>query len=288
MPQRALVELARTRHEPLRRRALGRPARGRADRLLDLQRSAGNRAVTVLVQRDRARNPLDPVGFSTFGDWLAALPSGAVDDKALDITGEVGKKLPDLSSLVVDLKADCADVTILLKHYYYGAHGKTIKIPAQTDTRPRKRISFPIGAGVDRKQLRMALVNLGTVHFQDMRKADRIISYYGGPKPLTNLAAIMKAGLEPGDVLVWKKLEGIKGNFSGHIQTVQHIWSSVPEGGSLWEIEVLQGTMESGKAVGQIQSKKLSSFLLTGRYQGDGPITYRPNNEEKFFGAGKW
>lgn len=108
-----------------------------------------------------------------------------------------------------NLRADCADVTILLKHYYYGAHGQTIKIPAQTDTRPRNRITFPIGAGVTHQKLRMALVNIGTAHFQDMRKADRIISYFGGSTPILNLAAIVRAGLSPGDVLVWKKLDGI-------------------------------------------------------------------------------
>ena len=97
----------------------------------------------------------------------------------------------------------------------------------------------------------------------------------------------MQAGLTSGDVLVWKKLAGVKGRFSGHIQTVQHITLSSSDFGR-WTIEVLQGTMESGKAVGQIQSKLLTSHLLTGRADGDGPITYRPNNEEEFYGAGRW
>lgn len=262
-----------------------RPA-GAAPLLLDLQHRAGNGAVSALVQRDRASSPLDPAKFSSFGDWLSALPSGAVDATALDITAEVRKELPGLADLVVDLRADCADVTILLKHYFHRAHGQTIKIPAQTDTKPRKRIHFPIGAGVDRKQLKTALVQLGTVHFHDMRKADKIISYYGGRKPFTNLARILQ-DLVPGDVLVWKKLAGVKGNFSGHIQTVQHI-TFVHGFSKTVEIEVLQGTLESGKALGQIQSKKLTALLLTGKPDGNGPITYQPDGEERFYGAGKW
>jgi len=210
-------------------------------RLVDLQRAAGNRDVTALVQRDKALNPMDPRNFASYGAWLATLPSGAVDETSVDVTEKVRKELPDLASLVVELKADCADVTILLKHHYYEAHGRTIKIRAQTDTKPRRRISFEIGAGVTRTKLRNALVNLGTVHFQDMRKADKLITYYGGPKRLKNLAEIMKAGLAPGDVLVWKKLAAIKGNFSGHIQTVQTILLSSPDF-RRWTIEVLQGT----------------------------------------------
>jgi len=46
--------------------------------------------------------------------------------------------------------------------------------------------------------------------------------------------------------------------------------------------------VDGGKAVGQIQSKQLTSGLLTGRSDGEGPIIYRPNDEEQFFGAGRW
>ena len=134
----------------------------------------------------------------------------------------------------------------------------------------------------------MALVNLGTVHFQDMRKADRIIEYYGGANPIKNLKKILAAGLTPGDVLVWKKSAGVRGNFSGHIQTVQHVSITMSDDGPSYEIEVLQGTMESGKAVGEIQTKLLTSDLLTRKSSGDGPIVYRPGNEEDFYGAGKW
>ena len=254
-----------------------------------LQQRAGNAAVTALVQRQVATtSPMDPRNFTDFGSWLGALPSNAKDEHAVNETGEVRRQLPALADLVVDLKADCADVTILLKHFYYEAHGKTIKIPARSPNDRKKRISYEIGSGVTRQKLRMALVNLGTVHFQDMRKADRIIDYYGGANPIKNLKKILAAGLTPGDVLVWKKSAGVRGNFSGHIQTIQHVSITLSDDGPTYEIEVLQGTMESGKAVGEIQTKLLTSALLTTKASGDGPIVYRPGNEEDFYGAGKW
>ena len=95
-------------------------------------------------------------------------------------------------------------------------------------------------------------------------------------------------------MLVWKRLPGIEGNFSGHVQTVQQVnpYASVPPGYSGPEqkgsIQALQGTMEAGVAKEQIQSKLLEFSLLTGRDDGDGPITFRPAEEEEFYGAGKW
>ena len=227
---------------------------------------------------------MDPRNFGAFGEWLGALPSNATSDRAVDETGEVRKHLPDLADLVVQLKADCADVTILLKHYYYEAHGRTITIPARDPRDRKKRMSYEIGSGVTRQRLRAALVNLGTVHFQDLRKADRIIDYYGGSNPHKNLKKIIDAGLTPGDVLVWKKKRGVRGNFSGHIQTIQHVVGS----GKGYELDVLQGTLESGKAVGEIQTKVLTATLLTGKADGDGPVTHSPAGEEEFYGAGKW
>ena len=274
------------------RRAAGSSVHNRTAAIEDLQRTAGNHAVTHMLQRDAGgagASPFHPGTHPTFGGWLAALPGGATDAKALDVTGAVGNELPYLRDLVIDLRADCADVTIILKHYYYAFHGKTISIPGREDG-SHKPITYEIGFGVSKEQLRHVTSNLGTVHFQDMRKLDHIVTYYGGSKPLVNLMQLLRAGLSPGDVLVWKKKAGIKGRFSGHIQTVQHVWSMSSEGGgSSYEIDVLQGTMENEKAKGQIQSKKLTAMLLTGLPDGNGPITFEPGNgEEVFYGAGTW
>jgi hypothetical protein len=127
-------------------------------------------------------------------------------------------------------------------------------------------------------------------HFQDMGKLDRIVTYYGGSTPILNLRKIRAAGLQAGDVLVWKKKAGVRGNFSGHIQTIQgEFLTSTMDGDPTFGFEVLQGTLENAKAKGQIQSKSLSAMLLTGKPDGDGPITFQPGGgEEVFYGAGKW
>jgi len=274
-------------------RASPKPARDVAPgALTDLQRALGNRAFAALLQRDQRKNPLDPKGYKTFGDWLGALPGSAVDETAVNVTGEVAKSLPDLADLVQDLRADCADVTILLRHYYLEQNGLAGKIPGW-DAKNQKVVSFPVGKGVSRKQLRSAVSDLGTIHFQETGRKLSIVDYFldDKKKPLKNLKQIV-AKLQPGDLLVWKKIAGIKGNFSGHVQTVRGIVGTSEWTGDtsriVWAIEVVQGTMKSSKARGEIQKKTLTYRLLTGRDDGDGDITYRPGNEEEFFGAGRW
>lgn len=267
--------------------------------LLALQRSAGNRAVSRLLARQpaaAAATSTDPKGYDTYEDWLQSLPSGAVDYTSVDITGDVRKSEPGLADLVTDLRADCADVTILLRHYYLAAHGKTEPIPVYDPKAEGKRTKYMIGSGVTRASLRRAVVDIGTIHFQEKGKGPlAFVDYYGGSRPLKNLAKIAAAGLEPGDLLIWKKIAGIEGDFSGHVQTVQRVnaphlvaaGESGPEAAG--SIEVLQGTMETGRGgFGQIQSKVLTFELLTGKRDGDGEITYKPAGEEDFYGAGKW
>jgi hypothetical protein len=278
-----------------RKRAAAAQARRNAaeNPLAELQRSIGNRAFAALLQRDDAKpNPLDPKLYGTFGAWLDVLPGSAVDENAVNVTGEVAKSLPDLASLVQDLRADCADVTILLRHYYLQQHGDTATIPGW-DAKAKKTVTYAIGKGVSRKQLRSAVSDLGTIHFQETGRKLSIVDYYldDKKKPLKNLKKIV-AKLQPGDLLVWKKIAGIRGNFSGHVQTVKGItgvseWTG-DEARIVWGVDVVQGTMENGQARGEIQKKRLTFRLLTGRVDGDGDITYTPSNEEEFFGAGRW
>jgi len=243
-----------------------------------------------------AASAMDPKGYDSYEDWLQSLPSGAVDYTSVDVTGDVRKTEPGLADLVTDLRADCADVTILLRHYYLAAHGKTEPIPVYDPKAESKRTKYMIGAGVTRAALRRAVIDIGTIHFQEKGKGPlAFVNYFGGSRPFKNLAKIITAGLEPGDLLVWKKIAGVEGDFSGHVQTVQRVnaphllpagFSGPQTGGS---IEVLQGTMETGRGgFGQIQSKVLTFQLLTGKDDGDGDITYTPAGEEDFYGAGKW
>jgi hypothetical protein len=281
-----------------------------------LQRTAGNIAVstllaadgrfglkatlgipTTLVQRDvdAGTSPMDPASYSTFGEWLRSLPADAIDYAAIDVTGKIASELPNLARLVKDLKADCADVALLLGHYYLQAHGETKLIKSTDSTAKSKTVTYKLGAGVSKSELRRALSNLGTVNFQETRRKFALVQYYGGSAPWKNLKKLLAAGLGPGDVLVWRKLPGISGNFSGHAQTVQFInpYVAPPGPGDAGtsrpgSIAVLQGTMESGAPVSQIQSRQLEFKLLTGRDDGDGDITYQPDGEEEFYGAGKW
>jgi hypothetical protein len=210
---------------------------------------------------------------------------------AVNVTGEVRKSLPDLADLVDDLRADCADVTILLRHYYLEQHGEKSSVPGW-DSTAKKPVSYPIGKGVTRKQLKNAVVNLGTIHFQERGKKTAIVDWYldARKQPIKNLKQLLAAGLKEGDLLVWKKRAGIRGNFSGHVQTIKSLSAIIQaESETKYVLDVVQGTMENGTAKGEIQTKMLSDELLTGRRDGDGDITFQPGGgEEEFYGAGRW
>lgn len=276
-----------------RRGGSGRSGTGQGNRLS----AVGNRTLASTVAGSpvmRDVSAWDPAKFSSYGEWLAALPSGAVDETSLDITAEVAKELPVLAGLIEDLKADCADVGIILRHFWLKGNGQTGVIHGRDPKEPKKRKKWKIGAGVSKKQLRLVLIYIGTVHFQKgERDRTRQLDWYGGSSPHLNLHDILLAGLEPGDVLMWKKNPGIEGNFSGHFQTVQRINRDLlPKGVQGPRIQnsldVLQGTMYEGERAGELQSKRLTYELLTGDPTGNADITYQPGNEEHFVGAGKW
>jgi hypothetical protein len=272
-------------HEPARRRSPPARSHTRAEPVLALS----NHALARLLQRDS--NKLDPKQYSSFGDWISSLPTGSWDDTAVNVTGEVRKSLPDLADLVDDLRADCADVTILLRHYYLEQHGEKANVPGW-DSTAKKPVSYPIGKGVTRKQLRNAVVNLGTIHFQERGRKTAIVDWYLDAKkqPIKNLKQLVGAGLKQGDLLVWKKRAGVRGNFSGHVQTIKSLSAIVQAESSVrYVLDVVQGTMENGTAKGEIQTKMLSYELLTGKPDGDGDITFQPGGgEEEFYGAGRW
>jgi hypothetical protein len=252
-----------------------------------------NHGLARVLQRDDVENKLDPKRYKTFGDWVNALPQRGWDETAVNVTADVRKSLPDLADLVDDLRADCADVTILLRHYYLEQHGERASVPGW-DASAKKPVSYPIGKGVSRKELRKAVSDLGTIHFQEQGRKLSIVDWYADKgKPIRNLKALLGAGLKAGDLLVWKKRAGVKGNFSGHVQTVRSFGSVSEWNGDTVRmkpvITVVQGTMENGAAKGEIQTKVLSYELLTGKADGDGEITFQPGGgEEEFFGAGRW
>jgi len=249
---------------------------------------------SLVTEIQRTPSKWDPARYATYGAWLQALPAGAINELSVDITGEAAKELPDLAALVTDLKADCADVGILLRHYWLRGHKLSGVIHGRDPKDPKKAKRWKIGAGVSKKKLRLVLVYIGTAHFQTgQRSRRRQLDWYGGSTPLLNLKSIIDSGLEPGDVLMWKKNRGVRGNFSGHFQTVQRLNIAQLAEGEYGppapnSIDVLQGTMYEGERAGELQSKRLEFLLLTGKDDGDAEVTYQPGGEEHFVGAGKW
>jgi hypothetical protein len=177
----------RMRYEPERRRE---PPR----RAPEPRPALSNHALARLLQRDLAGDKkLDPKQHATFGSWVNVLPREGWDDTAVNVTEKVRKSLPDLASLVEDLRADCADVTILLRHYYLEQRGENATVPGW-DAAAKKPVSYPIGKGVSRKQLRSAVINLGTIHFQETGKKLAMLDYFveGKPaKPIKNLKKLL-------------------------------------------------------------------------------------------------
>jgi hypothetical protein len=135
-----------------------------------------------------------------------------------------------------------------------------------------------MGAGVsDDKVLKTVKDSVNTGSFQN-----QLIKFYKhGKNNITNLKDLLNAGLKAGDVLVWKRLPTITGNFQGHAQTIQSV--DIP--GKF--ITVAQGTMRSGLGGGNITQSKYSFSVLTGNPEGNGTISNR-DGEESFYGAGPW
>jgi hypothetical protein len=226
---------------------------------------------------ERTLKPVgDPKAAATFGDWLKTFPeyAGGGDQ---DITKATP---PDLQSQIagkLNIPPDCADVSIILRHYYLKAKGQTFTFHAG----PGKGKEFSIGLGVSDEQLAKNLVDLGSINFQEERSAFALVSYYkkAGVK-LTNLKELLDVPLKPGDVLVWKRRPEITGNFEGHVQTVQDV--NRKDG----TLTVVQGNMVGGKGVGALQQRQYTFTQLTGRADANADI--QPATEEFFFGAGSW
>lgn len=226
---------------------------------------------TSLLQRQIA----EPKDAPNYEAWLQSFPNyqGPGD---IALTADAS---PDLQALIRGeprLPPDCADISLLLRHYYLKSKGDNFTIR----TGPKSK-AFTIGKGISDKQVKQHMINLGSINFQEERKRFAMINFYrSGKNKTTNLKALIAAGLKAGDVLVWKRLAGIQGNFQGHVQTVQSIDVKNKT------VIVVQGNMEAGKGVGALQQRHYSFQDLTGDPDGDAQIMDAP--EESFFGAGPW
>ncbi|HEV8580959.1 MAG TPA: hypothetical protein VGX68_17990 [Thermoanaerobaculia bacterium] len=189
---------------------------------------------------------------------------------------------------------DCADVALLLRHYYLKAHGQSFSFMVGKDKKSAE--TFTLGSTTSDKEVRACLVGAGTESFQEERAGFSLIKFYREKgKKLLNLKKLLAAGLKAGDMFVWKRLPSKKGNFQGHAQTVQVVTpsksdpkdpSKITQEGS---VVVVQGNMQGGKGVGELQQRIYTFSDLTGKQDGDADIGEEPkNHEEGFFGAGPW
>jgi hypothetical protein len=130
-------------------------------------------------------------------------------------------------------------------------------------------------------QLGRALINLGSINFQEDRTGFRFAKFYkASGARIHNLRSLLAAGLKPGELLVWKRLASVTGNFEGHVQTVQAIDTAAGT------ITVVQGNMTGGRGVGELQQKQVTFLDMTGMADGNADI--KALSEEEFYGAGPW
>lgn len=233
-----------------------------------------------------------PENCATYEKWVATIPTTSGTD--VDITASLPKELRDVvtgASLSRGQLPDCADVSMILRHYYLKAKGQSFSFLVGRNRETAD--TYTLGSGATNAKLSKCLINAGTESFQETRKDFALVNFYKTKgKPTTNLRSLVNAGLSPGDLFVWKRLAGITGNFQGHAQTVQKVVdaeydkSTPPKVTKTGTIVVVQGNMSGGRGVGQLQ-QRISTFTdLTGKDDGDADIL--PKAEESFFGAGPW
>lgn len=226
----------------------------------------------------------EPTNYASYELWLASFPpydAVSGDKDLMDISP------PGLKALIAPsggFVCDCADVSIMLKHYYHKMKGTNYTFKAGGGGSVKE---YKLGAGVTDDEVRKIAIQIGSINFQDDRggrkdTATSMISFYKkGQNRLTNLSALIDAGLKPGDVFVWKKIDSSAQGFDGHVQTVQSVDTTNGV------ITFVQGNMSAGVGTGNLQQRVRTYYELTG--DPDGRANILPNNgEESFFGAGPW
>ncbi len=238
----------------------------------------------------------DPAGCLTYGKWLATFPLKAEPNFDKILNDDAPTNLKKLVATPVNSAGtlpDCADVAFILRHHYLKARGKAFSF--KVGPKLATAATFKLGAGVTDAQLRKVMLGAGTMSFQEERTAFALVSFYRGQhERIINLKQLLKAGLKPGDVFVWKRRpEIVSSNFQGHSQSVQAIIPPVfdDQGEVITQglIVLLQGNMSAGKGKGELQQRVYTFSELTGREDGDNRIVFEPRfAEEFFFGAGPW
>jgi len=237
-----------------------------------------------------------PENCKTYHEWLDTFPASV---SSADLP--INTSLPtDLQKLIQGKLGhsgnlpDCADVALLLRHHYLKARGQSFsfKVGRTVDTAE----TFTLGQPTTDKEIKACMVGTGTESFQETRKDFALVNFYKAKgKNIVNLKSLIAAGLAAGDMFVWKRRPEIKGNFQGHAQTIQSIVppKADPKDATKFisdgAVVVVQGNMEAGKGMGELQQRYYMFTELTGKPEGDADITLEPRHKEEFFfGAGPW
>lgn len=241
-----------------------------------------------------------PKDCATYEDWLDTFPATSFaasvgSDKEIthsmpaDLVGLISGKLHASGGL-----PDCADVALVLRHYYLKSRGQSFTFMVGRDK--KTALTYTLGKATSDKEARVCMLGTGTESFQETRSGFALVNFYKEKgKNILNLKTLLSKGLKPGDMFVWKRLASIKGNFQGHAQTVQTVSppkldpkhpKTVTQDGF---IAVVQGNMHEGQGKGVLQQRVYSFDELTGKPDGDADIGKEPKSqEESFFGSGPW
>jgi len=238
----------------------------------------------------------EPKDCDTYEAWLDTFPAavGTADRTINDAMPA------DLSALITGKLStgggmpDCADVALLLRHYYLKAKDQSLSFMVGRDKASAD--TFTLGKTTSDKEIRACMLGAGTESFQEERSGFALVNFYREKgKKILNLKRLTEAGLKAGDVFVWKRLASKTGNFQGHAQTVQTVTPSKPDPKDASKtaqegtITLVQGNMQEGKGKGLLQQRVYSFSELTGTPTGNADILEEPKNrEESFFGAGPW
>jgi hypothetical protein len=288
-----------------RQRLSGETPTALAGLVLNLQRDAGNVAVSdllagrgrdlgyatagpAIVQRVPPQASAasacalgQPGSCATYGDWLATFPdySGPGDVNLTNdpqvpaelrnlVAGKLGSGLPD-----------CADIAFVLRHYWLKAQGKSFSFRSGRSV--SDSVEFTLGKAARDKEVRACMIGAGTGQFQEERRKFALVDYYKGKGGrLTDFEELRKAGLKAGDMFVWIRKAGITGNFNGHVQTIQALDLKART------MTIVQGNMVHGAGVGELQQRQYTFAELTGNSAGKGEV--QSSAEEDFYGAGPW
>lgn len=238
----------------------------------------------------------NPKDCTTYEDWLNTFPAASVSADKI-ITSSMPADLAGLISGTLSTGGglpDCADVAMVLRHYYLKARGQSFAFMVGRDK--KTAVTYTLGKATSDKEIRACMIGAGTESFQETRSGFALVNFYNEKgKNILNLKTLLAKGLKPSDMFVWKRLPTIKGNFQGHAQTVQTVSppkldpkdpKKVTQDGS---IAVVQGNMSSGKGTGSLEQRVYSFTDLTGTQDGDADIGEEPrHHEESFFGSGPW